>query len=337
MGLILSILIGLVPMLIYSGFLYWLDRFEKEPKALLAAVFLWGAIGAAGLAFMLNSAAGTSIYMMTGSANTTQTTTGSIIAPFVEESLKGFGVLVIALFFRKQFDSMMDGVVYAGIAALGFAATENIYYIYNYGFVHRGLSGLLYLAFVRVIVVGWQHPFFTSFTGIGLAVSRLSRNLPIRVLAPIAGWLAAVLTHSIHNTLADVVATPKQDILSSLVDWVGWLLMFAFVLYSLRREQSWVKHELADEVSLGIITPAQYNIASSSWGQVKARWKALQLGKFRETNRFYQLCGVLAHKKRLRSKLGEETGNTVQISNIRTELVALSPCVITQEELILPG
>jgi RsiW-degrading membrane proteinase PrsW (M82 family) len=329
MGLGLSVFFGLAPMLLFSAFVYWLDRFEKEPKLLLLAVFTWGAIVAAGLAFTVNSMVGSSIYLMTGSADATQMTTGSLIAPIVEESLKGLGVLVVALLFRNYFDSMLDGIVYAGIAALGFAATENIYYIYNYGFLHGGIHGMMTLVFIRVIMVGWQHPFFTAFTGIGLSIARLTRIPVLRLLMPLLGWGFAVLAHSVHNTLSDVLANSNKLVFGTVVDWIGWTLMFIFIIFSLVREQHWVSVELLDEVSLGIITPAQYRIARSPWTQSLARLTALNRGRFHDTNRFYQLCGVLAHKKRLRSTLGEEDGNTQRISKIRTELVALSPCIVT--------
>jgi hypothetical protein len=248
----------------------------------------------------------------------------------VEESLKGLGVLVIALLFRNYFDSLLDGIVYAAIAALGFAATENIYYIYNYGFLHGGFHGMMTLVFIRVIMVGWQHPFFTAFTGIGLSVARLTRIPGLRLITPVLGWGFAVLAHSLHNTLSDVLAGTNQLVIGTIADWVGWALMFAFIVLSLVREQRWVSTELLDEVSLGIITPAQYRIARSPWAQSLARLAALNRGRFRDTNRFYQLCGILAHKKRLRSTLGEEDGNTLRISKIRTELVALSPCVVIE-------
>ena len=48
-----------------------------------------------------------------------------MIAPIIEESLKGLAVLLVFLLFRKEFDSILDGIVYAAITALGFAATEN--------------------------------------------------------------------------------------------------------------------------------------------------------------------------------------------------------------------
>jgi RsiW-degrading membrane proteinase PrsW (M82 family) len=333
MGLILSIIFGLLPSLVFAAFVYWLDRFEKEPKSLLLAVFTWGAIVAAGLAFTINSMVGSSIYIATGSRDATQLTTGSLVAPIVEESLKGVAVLFVALAFRHLFDSVLDGLVYAGIAALGFAATENIYYIYNYGFVDHGLRGVLDLFFVRVVLVGWQHPFFTAFTGIGLALARMTRSLPVKIIAPIAGWSSAVLTHSLHNTLSTMLPTPSNSIFASLVDWIGWILMGVFILITLVREQHWVSQALRDEITYGVITPAQYSVATSPWKQSLARLVALGQKRFHETNRFYQLCGVLANKKRLYLSVGDEDGNLTRIQSLRSELLTLSPCVVTDYSL----
>ena len=112
----------------------------------------------------------------------------------MEETLKGLAVLVVFLVFRREFDSVLDGIIYAGVAALGFAATENAYYIYTYGYQESGWSGLLSLTFIRVILVGWQHPFYTAFFGIGLAVARLNRNWTRQDHCP-AAWAGAGHVH----------------------------------------------------------------------------------------------------------------------------------------------
>ena len=109
----------------------------------------------------------------------------------MEETLKGLAVLGVFLVFHSEFDSVLDGIIYAGVAALGFAATENTYYIYTYGFQEGGWSGLLSLAFIRVILVGWQHPFYTAFIGIGLAMARLNRNWLVKIIAPLLGLALA--------------------------------------------------------------------------------------------------------------------------------------------------
>ena len=133
MGLIVSGLIGFASSLLFAYILYWLDRYEKEPLLLLGGVFLWGAVVAAGSAFLINTILGVGIYVFTGSF-ATDLATGSLVAPLVEETLKGLAVLGVFLVFRNEFDSVLDGIIYAGVAALGFAATENTYYIYTYGF-----------------------------------------------------------------------------------------------------------------------------------------------------------------------------------------------------------
>ena len=42
MALLASFVFGFVPMFVFAYILYWLDRYEKEPLWLLAAVFGWG-------------------------------------------------------------------------------------------------------------------------------------------------------------------------------------------------------------------------------------------------------------------------------------------------------
>ncbi|MBE9524221.1 MAG: PrsW family intramembrane metalloprotease, partial [Chloroflexi bacterium] len=188
MGFLLSVVFGYVPMFLFAAMLYWIDRYEKEPKRLLFGSFLWGAAISAGLSFFVNTVLGMGIYLVTGLQTFTEIATASLVAPPVEETMKGMAVLLIFLVFRSEFDSTLDGIVYAGITALGFAATENVYYIYNYGYLESGYSGLLSLAFVRVILVGWQHPFYTAFIGMGLAGARLNRSMSLKILLPIIGW-----------------------------------------------------------------------------------------------------------------------------------------------------
>ncbi len=328
-GIFLCLFFGFVPMFLFALIVYWLDRYEKEPVILLGLVFLWGAIVAAGAAFIINTILGIGVYLFTGSETATELTTGSLFAPIIEESLKGFAVLVIFLLFRKELDSVLDGIVYAAIAALGFAATENAYYIFTYGYMEKGLQGTLWLVLVRVILVGWQHPFYTSFTGIGLAIARLNRSVAVKIIAPLLGFLLAIFTHSVHNTLASLLGGMGGLAATTFFDWSGWLVMFVFILWALHREQRWIMQYLREEVALGIISPAQYRTACSAWAQSAARVVSLFSGRFSATNRFYQLTGELAHKKQQLASLGEEGGNSAIIQRLRTELARLAPAAST--------
>jgi protease PrsW len=328
MPLLVSLFFGVVPMFLFAVFIYWLDRYEKEPRLLLGAVFIWGAVIAAGGAFVLNTLFGSGIYAFTESETLTNFTTASIIAPFVEEIFKGLAVLIVFAIFRTEFDSILDGIIYAAIVALGFAATENSYYIYQLGYLEDGWPGLFSLVFIRVVLVGWQHPFYTAFTGIGLAYARLSKGNFNKLVYPILGLSLAMLTHAFHNTVAHLFDEGASWIVGTLFDWSGWLLMFLFILWMIRRERTCLVRHLAEEVDFGRITPQQYKTACSARLQSNARLLSLGRRRYRATNRFYQVCGELSHKKEQLAQLGEETGNSVIIERLRDELRSLSSLAV---------
>jgi RsiW-degrading membrane proteinase PrsW (M82 family) len=327
MGLLLSLFFGFAPMFVFAWLVYQLDRYEKEPGRLLGGVFLWGAVVAAGSAFLINTLLGLEIYLFTGSESATNLTTASIVAPVVEESLKGFAVLIVFWVFRQEFDSLLDGILYAAITALGFAATENTFYIYTQGYLVNGLPGILYMTFVRVVLVGWQHPFYTAFTGIGLAIARLNRSALVKFSAPILGWSAAIFTHSLHNTLANLLSGGPGIVFGTALDWIGWLSMFIFAIWALSREQHWIRDQLSEELELGLITPSQYQVACSTWSQTGARLRAMRTGRYQQTRRFYQACAELAFKKQQRMTIGEEGRNSQIIAGLRSEISRLSPLV----------
>lgn len=327
MPFLVSLFFGFAPMLFFAVILYWSDRYEKEPWLLLGAVFMWGAVIAAGGAFIINTFLGVGIFIFSNSEAATNLATGSLIAPIVEEILKGFAVVVVFLIFRKEFDSILDGIIYAGVAALGFAATENTYYIFNHGFLETGWQGLWVLAFIRVILVGWQHPFYTAFTGIGLSLARLNNAVWIKIIAPVVGFGLAIITHSFHNTIPTFLSGISGLAIGIVIDWTGWFFMFIFILWAILKERQTVKKYLAEEVNAGIISSGNYQIASSSWSQMVVGIQALFSGHYLNTRRFYQLCGELAHKKLQLAGLGNEDGNLAAIKNIQTELSRLSPLV----------
>jgi RsiW-degrading membrane proteinase PrsW (M82 family) len=311
-------------MFLFAAFVNWLDRYEKEPKLLLGAAFVWGVVIAGGGAYILNTAFGIGIYVLTGSESAADFGTTSIVAPIIEEALKGLAVLVVFLLFRKEFDSILDGIVYGAITGLGFAAIENVLYIYRNGYQEGGWEGFWALVIVRVILVGWMHPFFTSFTGIGIAIARLSRNALTKIIAIPGGYALAVITHAFHNTFSGLVGGVEGLLAGTFVDYLGYAIMFGFVIWMVIHERSLLKRNLVEEVNSGAITRKQYNTAVSFF-QFNAHLSALSSGSFANTKRFYQVLGELAHKKEQLAKVGDEGGNTKIIEGYRAELTKLAP------------
>src|ERR1044071_3262743 len=259
MALLGALFFGFVPMFFFAALVNWLDRYEKEPKVLLGAAFLWGVVIAAGGAFILNTAFGIGIYVLTGSEGASEFGTASIIAPIIEEGLKGLGVLIVFLLFRNEFDSVLDGIVYAAITAMGFAAVENVLYIYRNGYLESGWEGLWTLVVIRVILVGWMHPFFTSFTGIGLAIARLSRNKLAKILAVPTGYAIAVTAHAFHNTFSGLVGGVGGFLAGTFIDYIGYGAMLIFVIWMIAYERNILRRNLQEEVATGLISQKQYN------------------------------------------------------------------------------
>ncbi len=324
MALLGAFFFGFVPMFMFAAFVNWLDRYEKEPKLLLGAAFVWGVMIAGGGAYILNTVIGIGIYSITGSVSAADTGTTSIAAPIIEEALKGFAVFIVFLLFRKEFDSVLDGIVYGAITAMGFAAIENVLYIYRNGFLEAGWQGFWTLVVIRVLLVSWMHPFFTAFTGIGLAISRMSRNVLIKIIAAPAGYTVAVMAHAFHNTFSTVIGGGGGFILGLIADYFGYAFMAVFIIWMIINERNILKRQLVEEVHNGAISQKQYQSAISFF-QTNVHLSALTSGTFRSTSRFYQVLGELAHKKDQRAKLGEEGGNTKIIEGLRGELLRLAP------------
>lgn len=324
MALLGAFFFGFVPMFLFAAFVNWLDRYEKEPKLLLGTAFLWGVIIAGGGAYILNTMFGIGIYVITGSAGAAEFGTTSIVAPIIEEALKGLAILAVFLMFRNEFDSVLDGIVYGAVTAMGFAAIENVLYIYRNGYQEGGWEGFWALVVIRVILVGWMHPFFTAFTGIGIAIARMTRNVLVKIIAVPTGFAIAVTAHAFHNTFSGLVGGFEGLLAGTFVDYIGYAVMFLFVIWMILYERNVLKKQLHEEVTSGRISPRQY-VTAMSFFQANAHLSALTSGTFRSTSRFYQVCGELAHKKEQLAKLGDEGGNARIIENLRAELTQLAP------------
>ena len=331
--LVVAILLSFIPAILYAWVIYWIDRYEKEPRVLLWGVFIWGAVVAAGASYILNTAVGETIFSLTDSANVASFAKSNIAAPLIEESFKAFAVLIVFTVRRDEFDSIVDGIAYAAIVALGFAASENAYYLFERGYVEAGLQGLGVNFLFRVILGAWNHSFYTAFIGVGLALSRLSNRTIVEYGAPVLGWSVAVLVHFSHNSLHTAAVGFDNLILVIAVDWLGWLAMGFLIAYALRREHKWIVDELVEEISLGVITQKQYDTIRKSWLKELATFGDYAYHKHQEAHHLYHLCTELAHKKHQFSQVGEESGNTTEmIEELRLRVGNMSKELIDYQE-----
>src|SRR5687768_4614180 len=206
-----ALLIGLVsatlPVPIYLLLVLWIDRYEAEPYWMLGTAFFWGALVAVFFDFVINTAGFPVVAILTNAARAGQTFGAVISAPIVEESAKAV-ILFIFFFWKKdEFDGVIDGIVYAAMAGLGFAMTENIQY-YGRAVTQGGGETLTFVFVLRGFLAPFSHPLFTSMTGIGLGLARQSTNLAVKFITPVIGLATAISLHAIWNGSAVLFGGP---------------------------------------------------------------------------------------------------------------------------------
>lgn len=319
-GLGLALIAGFGPMMIYAALITVFDRYEKEPLWLMLAAFAWGAIVAAGLALVFNTVFGVGVAVLTHDERLTEITTAVISAPLVEETVKGLAVLIIFLLFRREFNSLLDGVIYGALVGFGFAATENVLYIYN-GFASGGLPGLVMLTFFRAVGIAFLHASLTALTGTGLAALRVSSS-DLRFLAAPGGYALAITGHFLHN----LMASAENSLLCLFqlgVNWAGYFALFLFMVWLVVREGRVMRRELEEEMRSGLITAQEYQTACSVSGQLSAR--IASFGRPDTQGKLYNLLGQLAFSKDLLNRRGaaREPDAAQHVDALRAQIMGL--------------
>lgn len=277
-GFLIGLCLALLPLPVVIGALRWLDRYEPEPRGLLLFAFFWGATVAALIATVLNTASALAIARTGGSADGLATT-AVLVAPWVEEGAKGLAVVLVLWFRRHELDGVVDGVVLAGLAGVGFAFTENVLYFgraFLAGDEELGVTGGIFavgMTFVlRGILSPFAHPLFTAMLGIGVGIAARTVNPTLRWLAPAGGYLLAVLLHATWNWAS--LSGVRGFLTGYVVVMVpAFAAAVAVAAWSRRREGALVARHLPTYVSAGWFAPEDVPmLASLSRRRQAQRW-----------------------------------------------------------------
>ena len=322
---IIAILGALIPTTFYVLFVWWLDRYEKEPPWLLTLSFLWGAVPAAIFSVLMEVALDIPIAAVGGETLAANLASVSLSAPLVEESAKGIALIGLVIVFTNEFDDALDGIVYGAMIGFGFAFTENLFGYFIPIMNAEGIESGVTNIFLRTIVFGFNHAFWTGITGAAVGYARLARTRKKRLLVPFLGWSAAVLAHGIHNAGAVLV---EQTFclslgISLIVDWGGLLLLLVIAALVLRKEKQWIERGLQEEVRQGTLSPEEFDLLRSGWRRMWVRWNAWGQGgraAYRDVGRYYQTATELAFTKQHLRSLGDERGNIAEVKRLQQAL-----------------
>ena len=230
------IALAVLPALILIYYTYSQDKLQREPgKNLVKAFFYgWGSVFASFAISLPSMRMGLFPESITTLSDAFRTAFFGAAIP--EETAKLF---LLWLFLRKcrDFDERMDGIVYAVCVGMGFAAFENIEYLFASGtdWVTTGIGRSLTAIpghFAFAVIMGYYY----------------SLNHFDKYRAPLAGlkmWLYPVLAHGLYDTVAmSAEVTPE---ISGVITVVILLGCFWAIKWARKRMAS---HLLADSMDI---------------------------------------------------------------------------------------
>ena len=273
-SLLLAVVLAALPVGPLVACYLWLDRYEPEPRWLLALGLLWGGFVATAGALLVQGVGGWFIGF-------SEQESLALVAPVTEELTKGLFLVLLLWWRRNELDGILDGIVYAGMVGIGFAFIENILYLVAAWTGSDGTAGgsaeLTSVFVVRCLFSPFAHPLFTTFTGIGVGIAVNSRSRLVRVVAPIAGYAVAVIAHAVWNgsTLYGFTGFVGAYVALMAPAFIG---MVALAVWARRSEQRMLVAALDDAAQRGLIPATDIRWLVSLPARRASRAHALQHG-----------------------------------------------------------
>ena len=180
------ILLAVAPIILIIIYIYIKDKFEKEPWRLLAKNFILGATLSVFLTFILHLLLSSVLPEMSENKLSHTFVRAFILVALVEEFSK---FIVVKKFAQnhQEFNEPFDGIVYSVMVSMGFAALENVLYVFSYGYS---------VGFLRAFTAVPAHATFAILMGYFMGKAKFSKN---KNLLNLLGLSIATLFHGAYD------------------------------------------------------------------------------------------------------------------------------------------
>jgi RsiW-degrading membrane proteinase PrsW (M82 family) len=197
-----ALLASLAPVFIILFYIYFRDKYEKEPLSMLIKALLLGIVIVVPVIFVERFLM---LLMPDSSTKVAEAIYHAfVVAGFTEELFK-FLALYILVWRSPSFNEQFDGIVYAVFVSLGFAGVENVLYV---------MDGGMQTALIRAITAVPAHAIFGIAMGYFLGIAHAYKELRTTYLTK--ALLVPIILHGIYDFI--------------LMVEISWLL-FLFVPY----------------------------------------------------------------------------------------------------------
>ena len=182
------LLLAVAPDFLIILYIYIKDKYDKEPKRLLIFSFLLGATVSIVITTILYVITDSFIPIkIEGNRSIIQILIKAfLIVGLIEE----FSKYIIVRYYaqpKKEFNEQFDGIVYAVMVSMGFAATENIMYVFEGG---------VQTALLRTFTAVPAHATFAVLMGYFMGKAKFSKH---RIRYNLLGLFCAILFHGTYD------------------------------------------------------------------------------------------------------------------------------------------
>ena len=208
------LLTAIAPVFIIIIYIYVKDKYEKEPKRLLLLSFIFGAI----VSILITTILYSGFDILLPLNNHFSIREQFIKAFFVVALTEEFSKYIIVRYVsqpRKAFNEPFDGIIYAVMVSMGFAATENIMYV---------LQGGYEVALIRAFTAVPAHATFAILMGYYMGKAKFSNA---KAKLNFTGLFLAILFHGTYDFFLFVDYIPGL--------WIGAFLSLLIGLFLSRR------------------------------------------------------------------------------------------------------
>lgn len=174
---------SIVPGILWVWYFRSIDRINKEPIPLLVAVFIVGGVMVIPAAIF---EAPFRNFLTEDASILTQALVSFFVIGLSEEFFKFLGIYFIS-YRNREFDEVVDGIIYGATAGIGFSVVENILYALSYG---------ISVTPIRAIVASLAHASFSGFLGLYLGRAKFSNHPRLHI---VTGLIVAVTLHGFYD------------------------------------------------------------------------------------------------------------------------------------------
>lgn len=189
--------LSIAPGLAICMYVYWKDKFEKEPLHLLVKCYLLGCLVIIPAVFLNKFLR----LFVPAPVNWYQITIFAFMVVALSEELCKFAILKFYAYPRKDFNEPYDGITYSVMIAMGFATTENLLYIFS----QASFTDSVRVGMIRMFTAVPAHATMAIMMGYFAGCAKFSAK-PKAML--FKGFLAAFLFHGVYDTFLCINSYP---------------------------------------------------------------------------------------------------------------------------------